>query len=76
MKYALFIYFYNHILVLIICVNNSLGASTLSYGMSFLKKLCFSNQSPCCRGSGVQSFVRRWVSPSFLSGAPCFRDNP
>lgn len=48
MKYTLFIYFYNHILVLIICVNNSLGASTWSCGMCFLKKLCFSNQGPRC----------------------------
>lgn len=33
MKYTLFIYFYNHILVLIICVNNSLGARTWGYGI-------------------------------------------
>lgn len=75
MKYTLFIYFYNHILVLIICVNNSLGASTYSYGMCFLKKLCFSNQSPIvalwssilCEKM-AESFFLEWGTPLWEDG--------
>lgn len=48
MKYTLFIYFYNHILDLIIYVSNSLAASTWSYGTWFSKKLRFINQRPHC----------------------------
>lgn len=48
MKYTLFIYFYNHILVLIICVSNSLDAGTWSYRMCFFWKFYLNIQRPCC----------------------------
>lgn len=46
MKYTLFIYFYNHILDLIIYVSNSLAASTWSYGTWFLKKNVLLTKDP------------------------------